>query len=78
MPTPNPTRLLRRPEVQARVGLSRSSIYALLAQGRFPMPVRLSDRAIAWRESDIEVWIASRPSVRTGELALDRGGEIAP
>lgn len=69
MPTPTtsttPTRLIRRREVQARVGLSRSSIYALMADKRFPAPVRLSERAIAWREEDIEAWISSRPSVRT-------------
>lgn len=54
------TRVLRRPDVQARTGLSRSSIYRLMDLGLFPRPVRLNTRAVAWREDDIEAWIASR------------------
>ena len=36
-----PTRFLRRPEVTARTGLSRSTIKVRLAEGRFPRPVSL-------------------------------------
>jgi hypothetical protein len=39
--------LLRRPEVEARTGLSRSAIYALMQSGDFPKPVRISARAVA-------------------------------
>ncbi len=55
-----PLSVLRRPEVEARVGLSRSSIYAFMAAGQFPKPIRLGARAVAWRASDIEAWLASR------------------
>ena len=54
------TRLLRRPEVQSRTGLSRSSIYALMDKGRFPRPRRIGKRAVAWIEADIEHWLAQR------------------
>ncbi len=34
-----PLFFLRRPEVEARVGLSRSSIYAFMAAGDFPKAI---------------------------------------
>lgn len=59
--TAPPTSVLRRPEVEARVGLSRSSIYAFMADGSFPKPIRIGPRAVAWRSTDIEKWLNSRP-----------------
>jgi prophage regulatory protein len=53
-------KLLRRPEVEARTGLSRSTIYAWQARGEFPQPVKLGTRLVAWRESDIDAWLESR------------------
>ena len=55
-----PTRILRMPEVEARTGLSRSTINVLRRQGRFPQPVRVGARALGWIESEIEEWIRER------------------
>ena len=55
-----PESLLRLREVIARVGLSRSSIYLAISQDRFPRPALIGLRAVAWRSSEIENWIASR------------------
>ena len=41
----------------------RSTIYRLVAQDKFPSPVRLSNRAIAWRRTDLERWTEMRPTV---------------
>lgn len=49
--------ILRRPEVQAQTGLSRSHLYLLIQQGAFPSPVKLGARAVGWRQSDIQNWI---------------------
>lgn len=51
-------RLIRLPEVMRRVPFSRSSIYAKVALGTFPAPLSLGGRAVAWRESDLDAWIA--------------------
>lgn len=48
--------LLRLPQVMKEVGLCRSSIYAAISEGRFPPPLRISRRAVAWRTEDIESW----------------------
>jgi prophage regulatory protein len=45
-------------------GLGRSTIYRLMAEQKFPCPVRLAKRAVAWRRADLEVWSAARPPVR--------------
>ena len=53
--------ILRRPGVEARVGLSRATIYAKMADGSFPKPLRLSERAVGWKTEDIDAWLAARP-----------------
>jgi prophage regulatory protein len=53
-------RFLRLPDVQRETGLSRSQIYALAKTGRFPAPVKLSERCSAWLESAVNEWKAGR------------------
>ena len=55
-----PTRILRLPDVLARTGLSRSTIYVRVANGTFPKPVPLGARAVGWIESDVDEWIRER------------------
>ncbi|HEU5340158.1 AlpA family transcriptional regulator [Edaphobacter sp.] len=50
----------RLPRVQARVGLSRSAIYELIAKGQFPRPIKLSARAVGWPDGDIDNWLRQR------------------
>ncbi len=56
------TPLLRIYEVLNLVPFSKATLYALIRKGDFPRPIRLAARTVAWRESDIATWIASRPS----------------
>lgn len=60
------SRILRRPEVEKKTGLSRSTIYANIHAGTFPSPVRIGKRAVGWRETDIEEFIRSRCEVPVG------------
>lgn len=53
-------RLIRLPEVIRQTGLSRSTLYQLAADGRFPKPVRLGERCSAWPESEVLAWCAER------------------
>lgn len=52
--------VLRLPSVKAHTGLSRSTIYLRIAEGKFPAPIALGERAVGWLESDIEDWLASQ------------------
>ena len=56
---PAPPRLIRLPEVIARVGLKRSSIYQRMAEGRFPKARSLGPRCVVWVEAEIDAWIAA-------------------
>ena len=52
--------ILRLPKVKSRTGLSRSTIYLRIAEGRFPKPVSLGGRAVGWTESSINDWVNQR------------------
>ena len=56
----NLDRMLRRKEVEAITGRSRSAIYAGIYDGTFPKPVKIGRRAVAWPESVIRSWIFER------------------
>jgi prophage regulatory protein len=57
-------RILRRPEVLARTGLARSTIYAMIAAGTFPRPIRLGVKAVGWSETEITAWLDARKAER--------------
>lgn len=61
--TPSSEKILRLPEVKARTGLSRSSIYAYIKQGKFPHHIALGERSVGWYESEVDAWVASRQRV---------------
>jgi len=54
------TKILKIKTVIEKTGLSRSSIYRLIAAGKFPTQVKLSERAAGFFEHDIEAWLKSR------------------
>lgn len=69
--TPNeqprkPEKLYRLNEIESLTGLRKSSIYAGMKAGTFPHCIRLSVRAVAWRESDIATWQAQRQQAGAG------------
>ena len=55
--------LLRVAEVSERVGIKRAMIYALMAEGRFPRPVKIGF-ASRWRSDEIAAWIDARSAER--------------
>ena len=54
-------RLLRSRAVIVMTGLSRMTIYRLEASGHFPKRIKLGEKAIAWRQDEINDWIQARP-----------------
>jgi prophage regulatory protein len=58
------TSFIRLEQVKARTGLSRSTLYAYIREGRFPAPVAISERCVAWVEGEIDGWIAERIAAR--------------
>jgi len=63
--------LLRRKDVEARTGLKRSKLYALMTEGTFPAQVKLGvGSTVAWVESDVEEWI--RRQINNGRNILTK------
>ncbi|MFT4129091.1 helix-turn-helix transcriptional regulator [Labrys sp. (in: a-proteobacteria)] len=64
-----PQRIIRLKTVQARTGLSRSTIYRKMAEGTFPGQLRISTNGAGWHEAEINRWVADpvswRPKVET-------------
>ena len=62
-----PARIIRFHQVQARIGLSRSTIYRRLAGGSFPKPLSLGARAVGWIEEEVDEWIRKQIALSRGE-----------
>lgn len=59
-------KILRRKQVEERVGLSCSTIYAGIAAGTFPKPIQLGAQSVGWLESDIDTWLRERIAASRG------------
>lgn len=57
-----PSKILRRKQVEALTGLSRSTIYAWVRDGIFPGPISLGPKAVGWLQSELDAWLAERAS----------------
>ena len=53
-------RILRQHEVSHVTGVPKSTMYAWIARGDFPKPVKLGRRAAGWIAGDVEAWLQSR------------------
>lgn len=53
-------RFVREPECKKITGLSRTRRWELEREGKFPKRIKLSERAIAWRLSDLISWMKER------------------
>ena len=56
--------MYRLPAVKQLLGLSRTRIFELIAEEKFPPPIKIGDRAIAWLEDDLKRWQEARASER--------------
>jgi prophage regulatory protein len=54
-------RLLSKPEVLDRVGVSYPCIWSWMRQGKFPRSRDLGGHRIAWLESEVNEWISNLP-----------------
>ena len=66
-------RLLTLRDVTAATALSRSAVYALMAESRFPKPIRIGTRAVRWVEQEVLDFIASRPRAGSERPPRSRG-----
>lgn len=53
-------KVIRLNEVINRTGLARSTIYKLMSEGAFPLPVKLLKRTVAWVEAEVDGWLLEK------------------
>ncbi|MBH1930902.1 helix-turn-helix transcriptional regulator [Serratia rubidaea] len=61
--------LLRMSEIMRRTGYGKAWIYRLISQGKFPRPIKIGSRAIAFVESEVDDWINQRIEESRKEVA---------
>jgi prophage regulatory protein len=59
-------RILRRRELRAVTGYGTTRINELIAEGRFPRPIKLGERAVGWLESEVSEWQQQRIAASRG------------
>jgi len=64
MLTPDRRKLLRLPDVLARVPYSRSHLWRMEREGKFPRRIKLGANRVAWAADEIQEWITSRIRAR--------------
>ncbi|NTI22269.1 AlpA family phage regulatory protein [Rhizobium rhizogenes] len=56
--------ILRRADVEKVTGLRKTAIYKRVAEGSFPKPIKLTEKAVGWLESEVEAWQTARIASR--------------
>lgn len=59
-------RLLRLHDVEKLVGCGKSTVYGLMAAGKFPKNIKITRRLSCWKESDIQSWINEQATKAAG------------
>lgn len=72
MSTDTPDRILRFKAVLQRTGLCRSTLYRKVEAGRFPRQIRISERCVGWRESQMNEWMKNPIFYEVGDHARQR------
>lgn len=57
------------PEIMRRTGYGKAWIYRLISQGKFPRPIKIGSRSIAFVESEVDDWINQRIEESRKEVA---------
>jgi prophage regulatory protein len=57
-------KILQLKQVIDITGLGRSSIYKYVSQGKFPLPLQLTERRVGWLDSEVKQWIQTRIETR--------------
>jgi prophage regulatory protein len=60
------TKVIRFSELQKKIGLSRSTIFRLERDGKFPKHIQLGPKSTGWLMHQVDEWILSRMNSMQG------------
>jgi prophage regulatory protein len=52
----------RRTEAAQHVGLSVTTVLKLTRDGKFPKPIKLTEKSVGWKVEDLDRWVNERTS----------------
>ncbi len=66
-------KFIKLPAVVSKTGLSKSTIYSMIALGLFPKQVTVGRRRVCWLEDEIEKWMLDKvsKSVKPAQISLE-------
>ena len=66
-------RIVRMKDLPSKIGFQPSTIYGLIAEGKFPAPHKLvpGGRAAGWLESTIDEWLLKSAKVDGSATVVD-------
>ena len=65
----NTDRFVRERERRELTGVPTSTWYEMMGVGQAPRPVKIGPRAVAWVDSELAEWRATRIAERDGQVA---------
>lgn len=57
----SPAQMIGREDTAKLANASMRSIYRWAHEGRFPAPLKIGPRRIAWRKAEVEAWLSNLP-----------------
>jgi prophage regulatory protein len=61
------TRIIRKPELFSKLGLSDATVLRLEKQGKFPRRINLGRNSVGWLDSEVDEWLAKKLGDRNAE-----------
>ena len=62
-------RIIRKPSLFSRIGLSDVTIWREEKAGRFPRRIKLGGNSVGWFEDEIDAWLEQKSGERYPEAA---------
>lgn len=57
-------RIMRLKEVIEKTGLSRSTVYNFISQGKFPIQIVMGAWSVGWVDTEVDEWLSLRIELR--------------
>lgn len=58
-------RVIRKPELYARVGLSDATVWRMEKDGKFPKRIKLGGNSVGWLSSEVSGWLEEKAAERS-------------
>ena len=68
-------RIVRKPELLERLGVSDNFIWRAEKEGKFPKRIQLGDCSVGWMASEIDAYFESKKAERDGQTPVRTPGQ---